>query len=224
VKRLYGRGEAGHAGRSIRSHRRAADRAREATKTVPFVVEGAKDSASRSASAPRPIRRCRGFCGGDERHPADPCRDRGGPPPLHWRDHPSAAALLALKGRMARAPTICPREEEFELAAAAACDSRLELIAHPDQDHGVIEASCGKGTYVRALAARTSAGSSARSATSRPCAAPRRHLWRGARVSLATLEQLGEGLAGREALAGVLLPVERRSTTPRPRHQRFRRG
>jgi tRNA pseudouridine55 synthase len=86
--------------------------------------------------------------------------------------------------------------------------ARLELIAHPDQDHGVIEASCGKGTYVRALARdlgrelgslghvealrRTRVGTFGEERA----------------VSLATLEQLGEDPDGREALAGVLLPVE----------------
>jgi tRNA U55 pseudouridine synthase TruB len=47
---------------------------------------------------------------------------------------------------------------------------RLALVAH-ERDRSVLEADCGKGTYVRAIAA-ISAGRSAASATSRRSGAP----------------------------------------------------
>jgi tRNA pseudouridine55 synthase len=78
----------------------------------------------------------------------------------------------------------------------------------PDPDHCVIEARCGKGTYVRALARdlgeafgcfahvtelrRTRVGPFAEEAA----------------ISLAKLEELGHSAAGRDALLGVLKPVQ----------------
>ena len=42
--------------------------------------------------------------------------------------------------------------EAFELERAAGRHRRLELIDTPDPDHAVLQAECGKGTYVRSLA------------------------------------------------------------------------
>jgi tRNA pseudouridine55 synthase len=58
----------------------------------------------------------------------------------------------ALKVDGARAYDLARDKEEFELAPRQVSIERLALIARPDPDHCQLEAECGKGTYVRALA------------------------------------------------------------------------
>jgi tRNA pseudouridine55 synthase len=58
----------------------------------------------------------------------------------------------ALKVDGARAYDLARDTEEFELAPRVVSIKRLALIARPDPDHCELEAECGKGTYVRALA------------------------------------------------------------------------
>ncbi|MEZ5874272.1 MAG: tRNA pseudouridine(55) synthase TruB [Hyphomicrobiales bacterium] len=58
----------------------------------------------------------------------------------------------ALKVEGARAYDLARDEEDFELAPRVVTIERLDLVDHPDQDTCVLEAECGKGTYVRALA------------------------------------------------------------------------
>jgi len=58
----------------------------------------------------------------------------------------------ALKVEGARAYDLARNEEEFELAPRVVTVDRLRLVDLPGPDHGVLEAECGKGTYVRALA------------------------------------------------------------------------
>jgi tRNA pseudouridine55 synthase len=58
----------------------------------------------------------------------------------------------ALKIEGARAYDLARDEEAFELAPRTVIIDRLDLLDHPDPDHCVLEAECGKGTYVRALA------------------------------------------------------------------------
>jgi tRNA pseudouridine55 synthase len=58
----------------------------------------------------------------------------------------------ALKVDGARAYDLARDKEEFELAPRIISIERLVLVSRPDPDHCVIEAECGKGTYVRALA------------------------------------------------------------------------
>jgi tRNA pseudouridine55 synthase len=58
----------------------------------------------------------------------------------------------ALKVEGARAYDLAREKEDFELAPRIVSIKRLALISRPDPDHCVLEAECGKGTYVRALA------------------------------------------------------------------------
>ena len=51
-----------------------------------------------------------------------------------------------------RAYDLAREGEVVELAARPVEIHRLELVETPDQDHAVLAAECGKGTYVRALA------------------------------------------------------------------------
>jgi tRNA pseudouridine55 synthase len=58
----------------------------------------------------------------------------------------------AIKVEGERAYDLARDGETVELAARPVEISRLELVETPDPDHSVLEAECGKGTYVRALA------------------------------------------------------------------------
>ena len=125
----------------------------EATKTVPFAVDGAKvyrftvrfgvetdtdDSEGKAVetSELRPT--------SEEIEAALPqfTGDISQVPPRY----------SALKVDGARAYDLARDEEEFELAARTVTVYRLELVDRPDPDHCVLETRCGKGTYVRALA------------------------------------------------------------------------
>lgn len=58
----------------------------------------------------------------------------------------------ALKVEGARAYDLARDEEAFELAPRTVTIDSLTLVERPDPDHCVLETQCGKGTYVRALA------------------------------------------------------------------------
>ncbi|MGE5259554.1 MAG: tRNA pseudouridine(55) synthase TruB [Actinomycetota bacterium] len=58
----------------------------------------------------------------------------------------------ALKVEGARAYDLARDQAQFELAPRMIFIERLSLVTRPDPDHCVLEAECGKGTYVRALA------------------------------------------------------------------------
>jgi tRNA pseudouridine55 synthase len=154
VKRLYDAAKAGHAGTLDPLATGVLPIALgEATKTVPFVVEGSKDyrftvqfgaetdtdDAEGSVVATSGVR-------------ATSAEIEAALPHFTGEIIQVPPRFSALKVAGARAYDLAREKEEFELAPRRVSIARLELIAHPDQDHGVIEASCGKGTYVRALA------------------------------------------------------------------------
>ena len=112
----------------------------------------------------------------------------------------------ALKVEGARAYDLARDEEEFELSPRRVSIAWIRLSDQPDQDRAVLEARCGKGTYVRALARdlgralgcyghvealrRTRVGAFGEDRA----------------VTLADLEALAE--RGHEALLSALQPVE----------------
>ena len=61
-------------------------------------------------------------------------------------------AFAAIKVNGERAYDLARRGEPVDLPARPVRVDRLELVERPDADHAVLEAVCGKGTYVRALA------------------------------------------------------------------------
>jgi tRNA pseudouridine55 synthase len=154
VKRLFQAKRAGHAGTLDPLASGVLPIALgEATKTVPFVMEGRK------------VYRFT-LSWGEERD----TDDAEGRVTASSAERPSAAALAALLprfvGQIAQVP---PRfsavkidgERAYDLARdGEAVDiaprqveiHRLELIQMPDPDHATLLAECGKGTYVRALA------------------------------------------------------------------------
>ena len=154
VKRLFQAKRAGHAGTLDPLASGVLPIALgEATKTVPFVMEGRK------------VYRFT-LRWGEERD----TDDAEGRVTASSAERPSAATLAALLprfvGQIAQVP---PRfsavkidgERAYDLARdGEAVDiaprqveiHRLELIQMPDPDHATLLAECGKGTYVRALA------------------------------------------------------------------------
>lgn len=210
VRHLYGAQKAGHAGTLDPLATGVLPVAfGEATKTMPFAVGGNKqyhftvrfgaatatddaEGAIVATSAVRPTRAeieaaLPGFVG-----------EISQVPPRY----------SALKVAGARAYDLARDEEEFELAPRPALIESLKLVDMPDSDHCLIEARCGKGTYVRALARDLghSLGSAAHiTELRRTRVGP---FDEEAAISLAKLEQLGHSAAGRDALVSVLQPVE----------------
>jgi len=112
----------------------------------------------------------------------------------------------ALKVDGARAYERARDNEEFELAPRRVSVRRLTLEDHPDSDRCVLEASCGKGTYVRSLARDLG-----RALGSYGHVEALRRTRVGAfgedrALQLARREALAEG--GHEALLTVIEPVE----------------
>lgn len=125
----------------------------EATKTVPFVVEGTKayrftvrfgaetDTDDAEGTVLETSERCPTLEDIEAALPQFTGEISQVPP-----------RYSALKVEGARAYDLARDEEAFELAPRLVTIDRLELVAQPDSDTCVLEAECGKGTYVRALA------------------------------------------------------------------------
>jgi tRNA pseudouridine55 synthase len=208
VKRLYEAAKAGHAGTLDPLATGVLPIALgEATKTVPFVVEGSKqyrftvrfgaetdtdDSDGRivAASDKRPS------SAEIEAGLADFTGEIEQVPPRY----------SALKVDGARAYDLARDEEDFELKARRVSVESLTLVDHPDPDHCVLEAHCGKGTYVRALArdlGRALGALGHVAALRRTRVGP---FGEDQAVTLAALDALAG--SGREALLNALTPVE----------------
>jgi tRNA pseudouridine55 synthase len=181
----------------------------EATKTVPFAVEGSKvyrftvrfgigtdtDDAEGSVVG---------------RSEARPAREavEAMLPRFTGEISQVPPRYSALKVAGARAYDLAREDQEFELAPSPAFVASLKLVDMPDRDHCVLEAECGKGTYVRSLARDLgeALGTLAH-------VAELRRMRVGAfdekdAIPLEKLEALGHSAAGRDALLGILRPVE----------------
>jgi len=207
VKRLYDAEKAGHAGTLDPLAAGVLPIAfGEATKTVPFVVEGSKayrftvrfgietdtDDAEGKEVAKSDARPSR------SKIEATLSRFTG-----EITQVPPRFSALKVDG--ARAYDLARDEEEFELEPRSVSIARLTLITHPDKDHCLLEAECGKGTYVRALArdlGRALGTLGHVAALRRTRVGP---FGEENAVSLATLERL---TPDREALLAALEPVE----------------
>ncbi|MGA0533635.1 tRNA pseudouridine(55) synthase TruB [Hansschlegelia sp. KR7-227] len=181
----------------------------EATKTVPFVMDGRKvyrfevlwgvetdtDDAEGTPVATSDIRPTReaimaalpAFLGEIEQVPPK---------------------FSALKIDGERAYDLAREGAEVTLEPRVITVHRLELVETPAPDRAVFEAECGKGTYVRALARDLGRALGTRGHVS----ALRRTAVGGFSekdaISLDELERLRQGAAGEQGLADALLPVE----------------
>jgi len=154
VKSLYDAAKAGHAGTLDPLATGVLPIALgEATKTVPFVVEGSKvyrftvrfgietdtDDAEGKVTA------------SSDRRPSSP-EIEATLPRFTGEIIQVPPRFSALKVEGARAYELTRDEEQFELEPRPVSIARLTLVALPDKDHCILETECGKGTYVRALA------------------------------------------------------------------------
>ena len=154
IKRLFTAKRAGHAGTLDPLASGCLPIALgEATKTVPFVMDGRK------------LYRFT-ICWGEERDTDD--TEGRAIANSDLRPTPEAIRALlpayigtiqqvppkysAIKIEGERAYDLARDGETVELAARPVQIDRLELVDVPDADHAVLEAECGKGTYVRSLA------------------------------------------------------------------------
>ena len=182
----------------------------EATKTVPFVVDGRKTYLFTVRW-------------GEERD----TDDAEGRVVATSASRPDAAAIGALLPRFTgtieqvpprfsavkiageRAYDLARDGEIVELAPRPVAIHRLELVETPDPDHAVLAAECGKGTYVRALArdlGRMLGALGHVAALRRSRVGP---FGEGDMISLEPLESLCHRAAtGEGHLADVLLPIE----------------
>ncbi len=154
VRRLYDAQKAGHAGTLDPLATGVLPIALgEATKTVPFAVDGAKayrftvrwgagtntDDAEGEVVATSAVRPSR-----------EDIEGRLGEFTGDILQVPPAFSALKIDGE--RAYDLARSGEVVELEARPVAIDRFELIDMPDADTAVFEAACGKGTYVRALA------------------------------------------------------------------------
>ncbi len=182
----------------------------EATKTVPFVVDGRKTYLFTVRW-------------GEERD----TDDAEGRVVNTSESRPDRAAIQALLPRFVgtiaqvpprfsavkiggeRAYDLARDGETVEIAPRAVTIHRLDLIEAADPDHAVLAAECGKGTYVRALARDLGR---ALGALGHVCALRRSRVGpfgEGDMISLERLESLCHRAAvGEGHLADILLPIE----------------
>jgi tRNA pseudouridine55 synthase len=211
IKRLFAAKRAGHAGTLDPLASGCLPIALgEATKTVPFVVDGRKTYLFTVRW-------------GEERDTDDA---EGGVVKTS-ENRPDAAAIQALLPRFTgtieqvpprfsaikiageRAYDLAREGEAVEIAPRAVTIHRLELVETPDPDHAVLAAECGKGTYVRALArdlgrALGTLGHVSALRRSRVGPFGERDM-----ISLERLEALcHRAAAGEGHLADMLLPIE----------------
>lgn len=209
VKRLYDAAKAGHAGTLDPLATGVLPIALgEATKTVPFVVEGSKEyrftvrfgaetDTDDSQGKPTDTSETRPTGAEIEAKLPDFTGEIDQVPPRY----------SALKVDGARAYDLARDEEDFELAPRRVSIARLALVDHPDRDRCVLEARCGKGTYVRALARDLGRALGALGHVEALRRTRVGDFDEARAVTLATLDELAES-GGHEALMTVLEPVE----------------
>lgn len=181
----------------------------EATKTVPFVMDGQKayrfevrwgvetdsDDAEGEPVATSEFRPSR------EEIIAALDAFRG-----EIEQIPPKFSALKIDGE--RAYDLARDGKDVELEARVITVDRLDLVDTPSPDLAVFEAECGKGTYVRALARDIGRALGTRGHVT----ALRRTAVGGFTeedaISLDELERLRQGAAGEQDLAQALLPVE----------------
>ncbi len=205
VRRLFGAEKAGHGGTLDPLASGVLPIALgEATKTVPFVVDGRKeyrftlcfgearstDDAEGEVVARSDVR------------PSD-AEIRAKLPAFTGTIEQMPPAFSALKVGGKRAYDLARAGEAVELKPRPVVVERLEFLGRPDLDHADFVVTCGKGTYIRSLGrdlARSLGTVGYLSALRRTAAGPFRA---EAAISLSKLETLGHI----PALFGVLAPV-----------------
>ena len=209
VKRLYRARKAGHAGTLDPLASGVLPIALgEATKTVPFVMDGRKvyrftvrwgietdtddaDGRPRETSPDRPT----------------PAAVRALLPSFTGRIEQVPPRFSALKIEGERAYDLAREGADVALVARPVEVHRLAWVESPDADHAVFEAECGKGTYVRALARDLGRGLGCFGHVERLRRMRVGPFEAADSITLKELAELRES-GGEEALARTLKPVE----------------
>ena len=211
VKRLFQAKRAGHAGTLDPLASGCLPIALgEATKTVPFVMDGRKlyrftvrwgEERDTDDAEGRTIE-------SSDRRPS-PDEIRALLPSFTGVIEQVPPRYSAIKVEGERAYDLARDGEAVELQSRPVEIVRLELIATPEPDHAVLEAECGKGTYVRALArdmGRQLGCFGHVSALRRVAVGP---FSEETMISLEELEAMcHRAAAGEASLADALMPVE----------------
>jgi tRNA pseudouridine55 synthase len=211
VKRLFSARRAGHAGTLDPLASGALPIALgEATKTVPFVMDGRKVyrfTVRWGEERDTDDAEGRVIANSEQRPSADGIRALLPSFTGAIQQVPPRYSAIKIEGE--RAYDLARDGEEVELAARPVQIDRLVLVDIPDRDHAVLEAECGKGTYVRSLArdlGRTLGCFGHVSALRRAAVGP---FDEETMISLEQLETLCHRAASGEAsLADGLLPIE----------------
>ncbi len=210
VKRLFNAAKAGHAGTLDPLATGVLPIAfGEATKTIPFAVDGAKHyrfkvrwgvETDTDDSEGQPVQT-------SDARPAQAAVEaalegfRG-----EIMQTPPRFSAIKIEGE--RAYDLAREGETFEIAARPVHVKRLEIIECVRPDECVFEAECGKGTYVRALArdlGRTLGCYGHVSELRRTAVGP---FSEGNALTLDELETMEKSEQGRDALMAALLPVQ----------------
>jgi tRNA pseudouridine55 synthase len=210
VRYLYGAAKAGHAGTLDPLATGVLPIALgEATKTVPFAVEGSKQYrfTVRFGASTDTDGALGQVVATSDRRPTR-AEIEAALPSFVGEISQVPPRFSALKVGGARAYALARDDQEFELAPRQALVASLNLIDMPDPDHCVIEAECGKGTYVRALARDLGLALQTLAHVSELRRTRVGAFTEEGAISLAKLEELGHSAAGRDALLSVLRPVE----------------
>ena len=205
VRRLFGAQKAGHGGTLDPLASGVLPIALgEATKTVPFVMDGRKEYrfTLRFGEA-RSTEDAEGHVTAtSDARPSDPEIRRAQASFIGDIEQiPPAFSALKVEGR--RAYDLARAGETVDLKPRHVLVERLELVGRPDADHADFVVSCGKGTYIRSLGrdlAQALGTVGHLSALRRTAAGPFRE---EAAISLSKLEALGHI----PALLGALAPV-----------------
>jgi tRNA pseudouridine55 synthase len=154
LKRLYQAKRAGHAGTLDPLASGCLPIALgEATKTVPFVMDGRKTyrfTVRWGEERDTDDAEGRVTASSDARPSADDIRSLI--PRFTGTIEQVPPRFSAIKIDGERAYDLARDGEVVELAARPVDIHRLDLVEMPDADHAVLAAECGKGTYVRAIA------------------------------------------------------------------------
>ena len=211
IKRLFSARRCGHAGTLDPLASGALPIAMgEATKTVPFVMDGRKlyrftvrwgEERDTDDAEGRVVEQS------DSRPTADAIRALLPSFLGVIQQVPPRYSAIKIEGE--RAYDLARDGETVELAARPVEITRLELMESPDADHAVLEAECGKGTYVRSLARDMGR---ALGCFGHVCALRRVSVGPFAEKTMILLEQLEalchRAAAGEASLADALMPVE----------------
>ena len=182
----------------------------EATKTVPFVVDGRKTYAFTVRwGEERDTDDAEGRVVATSDRRPDAAEITAALPGFTGIIQQVPPRFSAVKIEGARAYDLAREGETVEIAPRTVTVHRLDLVEMPDRDHAVLTAECGKGTYVRALARDLGR---VLSTLGHVCALRRNRVGPFGETAMISLEQLESlchrAAAGEGNLADLLLPVE----------------